>query len=338
MNLVRIEWIDVCKCFLISLVVFGHLVPMVDGNSAFINGIWIWLYSFHMPAFFIISGILKNRTDYLQRVKSIRVAFIKQKKIVKYYCIFSALALFFYFIRFLTGTADAERLYEIIIEIITLSGTGVLWFLPSYFFSELLFFLTFRSKMFGIVIGILLLCIIYALQFYFFKSQLSMTSSQLSLFLCSLYRVFIGYSFVIIGYWLDKYSFFSNRKKLWILGLCSLLCFFNGKVDLHTLSLNNIFLYYLFAITGTIALFELSQLISRVYINGNFFHTLTIVGAGSILIMCTHTGLFINQTVAAIINRLLININYNVAVIIAFIAVMFIEWVLVLVNNKYKLI
>ena len=53
-NVNRIEWIDIAKGIGIILVVIGH--NFSDGE----NIIYLrkWIYSFHMPLFFLLSGIL----------------------------------------------------------------------------------------------------------------------------------------------------------------------------------------------------------------------------------------------------------------------------------------
>jgi acyltransferase len=68
----RIEWVDHLKAMGIFLVVYGHSPPSVSGVEK-------WIYSFHMPLFFLISGyLLKRPTDLrgiadgiLQQVKSL---------------------------------------------------------------------------------------------------------------------------------------------------------------------------------------------------------------------------------------------------------------------------
>ena len=50
-NAKRLNYLDFVKGFAILLVVLGHIYDIS-------NPIKIWLYSFHMPLFFIISGIL----------------------------------------------------------------------------------------------------------------------------------------------------------------------------------------------------------------------------------------------------------------------------------------
>lgn len=51
MNPRRVTWIDLCKGFAIILVLLGH-------SYSTNNGLLIWLNSFHMPRFFMITGLL----------------------------------------------------------------------------------------------------------------------------------------------------------------------------------------------------------------------------------------------------------------------------------------
>ena len=65
----RIQWVDALKGFLILLVVMGHMADPKDASS----GIYSFIYTFHMPLFFMVSGILaldirnKNVSKYIGR-------------------------------------------------------------------------------------------------------------------------------------------------------------------------------------------------------------------------------------------------------------------------------
>lgn len=55
----RLDWIDISKGIGILLVVFAHtLVPALRDGSIAVGFIWIFIYNFHMPLFFFISGWL----------------------------------------------------------------------------------------------------------------------------------------------------------------------------------------------------------------------------------------------------------------------------------------
>ena len=110
----RILWLDIAKGIGIILMVLGH-----TGLPSMINN---WIFSFHMPLFFIISGILFNPSRYVSSIKFI------QKRVLTLllpYLIFSSIVLFF----------SNEKVTDWI-----LSGwnTGIaLWFLPVLFLSEI---------------------------------------------------------------------------------------------------------------------------------------------------------------------------------------------------------
>lgn len=51
----RKNWIDWCKAFALYLVVLGHFSP--------VDNLTLWLYTFHIPLFFIISGYLCSKKE-----------------------------------------------------------------------------------------------------------------------------------------------------------------------------------------------------------------------------------------------------------------------------------
>jgi fucose 4-O-acetylase-like acetyltransferase len=59
----RVQWIDIARGILIILVVIGHVIGgflgagLIDKNSSFFTLLY-YIYSFHMPAFFALSGLL----------------------------------------------------------------------------------------------------------------------------------------------------------------------------------------------------------------------------------------------------------------------------------------
>lgn len=70
----HIKWADIAKGIGIILVVFAHtLVPKLRDANDTVKFIWIFIYNFHMPLFFFISGRLfeKNIDRYTDKVKFI---------------------------------------------------------------------------------------------------------------------------------------------------------------------------------------------------------------------------------------------------------------------------
>lgn len=116
----RIEALDIAKGIGIILVIIGHM------SSSYLRN---WIYSFHMPLFFILSGICFKTEKYPSFLP-----FLKQR--VRTLAI-PTLAL--YFIILLLETLTGIKGFDLQQQ---LKGVhpGVLWFLITLLFSELLYF------------------------------------------------------------------------------------------------------------------------------------------------------------------------------------------------------
>jgi len=121
----RIPWIDICKGIGIILVVIGH--------SSIPETLRKYIFSFHMPLFFFISGFLFNRTKYhtlgsfvLNKIRTILLPYI-------YFSI--AIVIFYYLMNRIT---IAQGLKSILLGYGGYEGIA-LWFLISLFITELYF-------------------------------------------------------------------------------------------------------------------------------------------------------------------------------------------------------
>lgn len=133
MNTVRRSDIDIAKGFALFLVVLGHVVTMH-------HTIFRWIYAFHMPAFFFLSGMTfrpeKYRTclDYVKR---------RGKSLILPYFGITLTALAVCTIRPYYHLAIAEYGWKHILTWIFYYGqpqqiyVGQLWFLPALFFAGL---------------------------------------------------------------------------------------------------------------------------------------------------------------------------------------------------------
>ncbi|VAW51596.1 hypothetical protein MNBD_GAMMA05-1471 [hydrothermal vent metagenome] len=72
--------LDNVKYLLILFVVFGHLVEPLINQSAVFKVLWASIYSFHMPAFALISGVLSkpelSSSDIGKSIRTILIPFI----------------------------------------------------------------------------------------------------------------------------------------------------------------------------------------------------------------------------------------------------------------------
>lgn len=145
----RVAYIDIAKGICIILVVAGHMIicgyALPHGNA--LNDL---IYSFHMPAFFALSGMVahhRGKTSVLRMIRR-RIAPYLLWSVV-YMCL-------------LANTApDLDRI-EQIAAIVTLRGRSPLWFLPALLLTELIYMQFVEGKRRALLlcwfIGLFLLC------------------------------------------------------------------------------------------------------------------------------------------------------------------------------------
>lgn len=240
----RIEYLDYAKGIGIILVVLGHILS--KGN------IKIYIYSFHMPLFFIISGYLFN---YINIINFKEVINKKIKALLIPYLTFSLINIFGEYI--LSGLSFTV-LKKNFLETIKFSGIGALWFLPALFIAEFIFIfckLNISRSIYSILIFGSISCM-SLLIWVFTKSFIAII----------LIRSMIGLIFMVIGYYL--FFIMKNITLKWyqliIITLLSIkLAILNGGVDLWGISFNNIILYFTTSILGSLNIIFISKKINN---------------------------------------------------------------------------
>jgi fucose 4-O-acetylase-like acetyltransferase len=120
----RLSYFDNAKFFLIFLVVFGHIIrPFID-ESPIMMTIYKFVYTFHMPAFILISGYFAKsfrKKGYVSKIA---------KKLILPYLIFQGIySVYYYFI---------EKKSATVLD--PLDPHWSLWFLVSLFFWNVFLF------------------------------------------------------------------------------------------------------------------------------------------------------------------------------------------------------
>jgi acyltransferase len=139
----RLHWIDTLKGFGITLVVFAHysLPTALD----------TYIFSFHMPLFFFVSGFLFNFVKYTESATN----FVKGrfKSLIMPYFAFAILTCLFYFLldeAYSPGVTSIEffkaDIFHMVYSILYALGPMIsynppLWFLTCLFVTEILFYL-----------------------------------------------------------------------------------------------------------------------------------------------------------------------------------------------------
>lgn len=297
----RIEYIDYAKGLAIVFVVFGHIF---FGN----NKISIWIYSFHIPLFFIISGYLLN-----YNVKPLKDSIIKKIKVLLIpYISFSILNII---CNYALSNFDMKSIKINIIDTISLGGIATLWFLFALFFGETIFLIgkkSFNKIRYEILFYMIIVSIVFIL--------LKLTHGKTAV---ALVRGIVALFFINIGYYLYniinkvQLNFFS----ILIISIVSFISsMINGKVDLWTLHFNNIFLYVFNSIIGSLNIIFISKKIRTSNI-------LKFFGKNTLIIMATHqimTQFFLESS---------LNIKYHKFIILCL--VLIIEYPIIKIINKY---
>lgn len=305
----RLTYLDVAKGIGILLVVIGHVYAF---NRQIVDRFFVvWLYSFHMPLFFIISGMLiayKDEKDIWKFVKK------RIMGILIPYVFFSIFSIIVFAI-----VNDFSR--EVFVQNVkaTICGVGIdtLWFLPALFFGEVIFFVL-RNLLKNKYVICIISAIIYTLGNFMMKDY-----GLICLFLG---RICIAVGFIMIG----NYTMNLIRKRnmpwygLIVIAILSvILSKINGLVDLNNLIFSNHILYLINSLIGTYLILEISKLID--------IDEITYWGRNTLIVMATHLNI-----IYILFNKILgIHSFGYVTGMIVFVLLLAVERIIIYVVNRY---
>lgn len=305
----RLTYLDVAKGIGILLVVIGHVYAF---NKQIVDRFFvIWLYSFHMPLFFIISGMLmayKDERDIWKFTKK------RIRGILVPYVFFSILSIIVFAI-----VNDFNRGLFIQTVKATVCGVGIdtLWFLPALFFGEVIFF-ALKNLLKNKYVILIISAVIYTLGNFMMKDY-----GIVCLFLG---RICIAVGFIMIGnYALDlEKKVNASWYGLIILAVVSvILSKINGFVDLNNLVFNNHVLYLINSLIGTYLVLEISKLID--------VDEITYWGKNTLIVMATHLNI-----IYIVFNKILGIYSFGyVTGMIVFILLLGAERIIIYVVNRY---
>ncbi len=149
----RIAWIDSVKAIAIILVIVVHTIGLYTPSLKYGAGAYTFWHSLHMfiyilpiPLFFFISGWLFNFDKYLKRPLQFIASRIKTLLVP--YIFFSVIVLIIYSVISGQNIFTIEPPITLVTDIITTQGVGNiiswLWFLPSLFIVEVMYYILSR--------------------------------------------------------------------------------------------------------------------------------------------------------------------------------------------------
>ncbi|TXC91548.1 acyltransferase family protein [Metabacillus litoralis] len=195
----RMNYFDNAKFLLIFLVVFGHVIQPFIGNNVHIMNLYKFIYTFHMPAFILISGYFAKgfkRKGYLITIS---------KKLILPYLIFQVIYSLYYVLIEKSATMTMNPL----------EPNWSLWFLISLFFWNLTLYFFTKFRPIYVIISAFTLGIIVGYE------------DAINNFL-SLSRTFVFLPLFLIGFYLKLEHFKAITKpQIRIFALILLTLIFN---------------------------------------------------------------------------------------------------------------
>jgi len=297
-------YLDMVKGIAIILVVLGH-------SGTINNTINTWLSTFHLPAFFIVSGILMNAGKENQRPLLSNLKHKAKRLFIPFIC-FSIGTAFFILKDIYAGLLGWPVIQELVLKTVTLQGYSVMWFLPALFFAELYVMLLLKAfSRFcrrNALISALLCVVTTALAFLLYGCYKNTVVTSFSAIIVDEIRIFVkafvASAFISYGYLLyDLFSLLDSGKELsrnkkigykfaeLLAGVVLIVVniVITPKIqlmDLNNLNLGALGQYLLLGVTGSLGLLLLCRNIPNIPL-------LSYYGQNSLIIMCTHVNFYI---------------------------------------------
>ncbi len=283
----RNKHIDICKGFGILIVVFGHNWIVLNSKGELFNVI----FSFHMPLFFLLSGIfLKPTTPLILTISSKSDALLKP-----YFVTTIALALAYIILK------GESIIYEVVTILYT-SGDNlhwiILWFLPHLFavtifswgFINLVKKIPKSDHVKYVLLGFLLAVGVTFIEL-FWKIDITLQGNHYVLLGLpfGLDIVPVSAFYFLLGYYLkDRILDFKSNHIFTLLALflfVALHYFFDYTIDLNSRKYDDILITTAQALCGIYLIFSLSYILQHSAIAS---HVFSYIGSCTLIILIFH--------------------------------------------------
>ena len=286
--------IDVARGFAIFLVVLGHILLKRDNPC-----VWLleFIYSFHMPFFFILSGL------FITSHQTLKETIVRKGKSLIYpYFTFSLISIFLQTIKYCLGIIPKEDLQNTLYVFVSFQGFGVLWFLPTLFLGTIFYCLLCKHK-----ISLYLFISIFFPFLCVLGLHPAITNYYASIFFI---RVIVATFLIYIGNSVATKTI--NLPTNWGLSLFATLviiiniylCHYNGLVDFHYARFNNILLFLYLSISSSLSILILSNCVNNKLLESWGRDSLIIMVTHYIfpvLSLCLYFGNFVSNTVVSVV-------------------------------------
>lgn len=303
----KLEYMDTAKGILIILVMIGHILIYTTHTDTIFFKI---ICAFHMPAFFMISGILFDVEKWKKQSLK-KFIIVKAKRIIIPYFFFEIIGMFFYQMIYI---GERPSLVKSLCGIFTLRcNVGADWYLPTYFVAIILYliYVKYGNKYIGIISSINI-----------FGIAVIIGGDTANHFLIVIVRCLIGYALIIIGKELKNF-YLKDRNVSFLILSFVVLCIsaiVNTRVELYYCIISNPVLFLIGSVSGTYFILNIAKLIEN--------RAMCYVGENTLPILGTH------QNVIDLLNYFFGQITTWSFAIFTFIIIFVCEAIIVFLTNK----
>jgi fucose 4-O-acetylase-like acetyltransferase len=327
----RIEWLDIAKGIGILFVIFAHVITI---SPALLN----YIYSFHMPLFFFISGYLFSDAKY-KTIKSFAIK--KAQTLLIPYFIFSAVS-YLYWALIQIRMGDDVKHPSMLLDLLgifysnpahhAMSYNVALWFLTCLFSTEMIFFMVRKrvEKKYYLILSLALFSVLG--YFYSLYGPFKMPWN-IDVALSAVVFYGAGYLFKSVNKednFLNKFA--KIELLLLIMPINYILSQLNLEIDMASNILHNYFLFYSGAFLGIFSWISVSYIIK----DSKF---LSYLGKNSLVIFGLHLKMpvdFFDHRVLGINGKMINGTVYGV--IDTVITLLFIIPVIWIINRFFPFI
>lgn len=325
----RLDYIDLLRGIGILLVVIGHHISEAEG-------LVVWIFSFHVPLFFIITGYLSGyKNDKCEDIKGLIIS--KAKSLMYPYITFSVINIIWYVVFYIItpiGGQPKETLTEVLLKTVTTSGYHAMWFLPALFVATILFNLINKAKASHFIhITVLIFgCVVCV-----WIRQAELEHSVVWYILNYVSRSAVATSFIYIGFLIGKFLTKLNNITEWIcIGVCAVVVAIISIINLanmnqYNLAVSNVgnpVMFYISAISNSMLLLLVFKKINIKKGLLNFY------GKNSLIIMAIHMG-FPVEIAWLIVGIVGFSFSATITSLIVIVIEFIIMTVCILLINKY---
>lgn len=286
----RIEYIDICKAIAIFAMVFCHVglrLNVVDNNLE--RQIHLW----HMPIFFILSGMLLSPTKYLGWDKFGKFTCSRLKSIIVPYLFWGGICNLYLFVvsNYVVNIGKVLSLKSILVSSYDFTCDSAIsafnWFLPAMFITEVLFVVF--SNILGDKKGTFIIYIVIAMLGMMSGCDYSM---QLPL---ALYTIPFTLGFFAFGFIFRK-NIMAYNYKTEILSLLLFIFFFVWYflpvgANVRTSNYNPQYFCWFICIAVSLSLIQIVKHFECVIVKWKGYGVIRMMGKNTLLIYLLHLEL-----------------------------------------------